>query len=143
MLFKSLKRAYIKVWKNASQSPQPLKSDLEAVLACKSFADWDKQVVVSRFPFASVEDYHQQVSFSEEALKTLRYPSYLLFNDSDPMVRIEDIGVSLGQLNKLCTIGIAPGGGHLSFSNKLDLGLHENLGVSAQLNAWFEHLSAS
>ena len=143
VLFKSLKQAYIKVWKNASQSPYPLDSDLEAVLACKSFADWDEQVVVSRFPFTSVEDYHRQVSFSEGALKTLLYPSYLLFNDSDPMVRIEDIGVGSGQLNQLCTIGFARGGGHLSFSNKLDLGLHEDLGVAAQLNAWFEHCNSA
>ena len=141
MLFRSLKKAYQQVWYNASQSPHPLESRLDQVLACKSFADWDQQVVISRFSFDSVDDYHQQVSFSPQDLNALKYPSCILFNEADPMIRIEDIGVKPGKLNELCTIHFAPRGGHLGFYHKLDLGLSDRPGVSAQLNAWFDQLS--
>ena len=141
LLFRSLKRAYQQVWQNAAQSPYPLKSNLEGVLACNRFADWDQQVIISRFSFNSIADYHQQVSFSTQDLKALKYPSYLLFNEADPMIKIEDIGVNVGELNELCTIQFAPRGGHLGFYYKLDLGLSDRLGVSAQINAWFDQLS--
>lgn len=140
LLFRSLKTAYQQVWNNALASPYPLKSDLGKVLASKTFAEWDQNVVISRFPFTSIEEYHQQVSISHQDLESLSCPSYLLFNQADPMVRIKDIGVTAGPMNEHCIIHFAAKGGHLGFNPRVDLGFKSKLGVSTQLNSWFEQV---
>ena len=140
-ILSSLKVPYRKLWYTAKKIGTPLKSELKTVLLVRSFDGWDREVVLPRFGFSSMSEYHERVSISPARLKTLKMPAYLLFDQDDPMVPIQQMEMEEGTHPSGYTVGISSGGGHLSFIKKLDLGFTAPVGVAPQLDAWFSSIT--
>jgi len=140
-LLSSLKRAYRMIWENATRAGTPLPSDLHEVLACRSIYDWDRLVVVPRFGFDSVEEYHREVSLSAVSLRQARVPCLLLFARHDPLISFSQLSPTLS--NSGAHMKVLTRGGHLSFPAVVDLevGL-EPSPLPAQLLAWMRQVNA-
>ena len=139
----SLKLAYYKIWQQANHHNKPFKSKFWKVMRVKTFADWDKEVVLPRFGFSSIADYYQKVSINSADLNHLKLDSLLIFDRADPMVPIAKMGLEDREYKEYgkSSVYITKGGGHIGFPFNLDLGLGEKKGIAKQVEFWFSQLS--
>lgn len=136
IVLRSLKIPYLSLWKRSQKSKSALKADLKRVLSAKTFEEWDKAVVITRFDFTSTQEYHERVSVSQESLSSKMVPSLVVFERADPMVPYHLLGYDEEQSSQFCTVRVSDGGGHISFSKGLDLGFEGALGITDQINSW-------
>ncbi len=138
VVLSSLKQAYRKLWQEAQKANKPFVSDLKAVMKVKTFAEWDREVVLPRFGFSSIEDYYQKVSISVEDLAQLKTQSLLIFDRADPMIPIANMGFTDQKCKKYgqSTVYITRGGGHIGFPFNFDLGLGKRKGIAQQVESW-------
>ncbi|MBL8756031.1 MAG: alpha/beta fold hydrolase [Planctomycetes bacterium] len=100
----------------------------------RTFHDWDRLVMVPRFGFASVADYHARCS-ARTVLPRLGVESVLVLAQNDPVVPPELALPWVGEARpgrlRVCVVGR---GGHLEIPRGVDLGLgHSGGGVVQQL----------
>lgn len=102
--------------------------------------DFDRQVVVPRFGFASVEDYYRRASVAPH-LDRLRVPSLLVAARHDPIVTHEAIACALDRPLDNLEVRWTASGGHVSFPPALDLGYGPEPGLEAQVLHWLRRSS--
>jgi len=144
----SLKKAYQKIWHNARREGQPLSSQLDTVLKVNTIYDWDQYVVLSRFRFGSISEYHQRVSLSTNQLSQISIPTLIILSQLDPVIPFEGIKHLIEPFvdsyrtsavtSVLSThVKVLNTGGHLGFPRKVDLNLgFPPASIERQLLTW-------
>lgn len=116
----------------SARRPGPVSS--QEVRRIRRIYDWDRQVVVPRFGFASPEDYYQKMSVGTR-LQELRIPSLLLAVEEDPIISRETI-LTAERIPEQLEVRWARHGGHVSFPPELDLGTDPPKDAETQLIRW-------
>ncbi len=118
----------------AARHPLPLSvADARKV---RTIRDWDRLTVVPRFGFDSAEDYYRRASVGGR-LGQLRIPALLVAAEDDPMLPAEAILRGLDGAPDHWLLRWVPRGGHLAFSDDLDLGLGSApKGLGGQVLGW-------
>lgn len=112
---------------------------VEEAARVRTLREWDERVVAPRWGFAGAGDYYRRASVGP-LLGRLAVPALLVAAESDPMLPADLVRASLearGRPDAL-TVAWVPGGGHMAFPRRLDLGLPSGgePGLEAQLVAW-------
>ena len=111
------------------------------------FRDWDTEVVAARHGFRDADDYYEKMSVGPR-LDRISVPALLVAAEDDPMVPPGAIRPVLGAWDPgshSLDVRWVPSGGHMAFSQRVDLGLGGKpgdtfvpraVGVEGQLLAW-------
>lgn len=129
----SLKDSYRAVVQRHGSGPR-VPSPLETVEAVRTIRDWDRTVVVPRFGFADVADYHGSMSVGPR-LRELVCPALYVGSPFDPMVPGPAVLPSLGAAGDSLRTVMLERGGHVGLpAPKLSREAPPTL--PAQLLAW-------
>lgn len=128
-----LKESYRAVVKRHGSGPR-VPSPLETVEAVRTIRAWDQAVVVPRFGFADVAEYHRSMSVGPH-LRDLASPALYVGSPFDPMVPGPAVLPSLGAAGESLRTVMLDRGGHVGLPAP-ELSRHAPPTLPAQLLAW-------
>ena len=102
----------------------------------RKIREWDNRIVAPRYGFENAEHYYQSVS-AAPWLPKLTLPSLLLYARHDPVVPAHAVERALEKCVSGTEVHWVERGGHMGFSEKLDLGYGGPLGLEMQVMSWF------
>lgn len=117
----------------ASRAPVP--TPVAEVLRVTKLRDWDRLTVVPRFGFADVDDYYARASVGP-LLPRLRVPALLVASPGDPMVPAACITAAAAAAAGRLRLVWVPGGGHVGFPSRVDVGAAGPPGLEGQVVSW-------
>ncbi len=126
----SLKEIY-----RATAAVGPVPTPVDVIEGVNTIREWDRLVVAPRFGFASTRHYYDSQSAGPR-LGELEVPSLIVHSDADPMVPTWTVERWIGRVENRAEVVRTPGGGHVGFPRRLDLGLPGGPGVEAQVMTW-------
>ncbi len=115
----------------AAQGSVP--TPLREALSIRRIYEWDRQVIVPRFGFDSVEDYYTRASAGPR-LGRIGVPALIVAAREDPMVPFATLRPFLDAPN--LTVRAPRSGGHTYFPRDLHLGFAEASGLPHQAVGW-------
>lgn len=128
-VLKALKEIYRYV---AMRRPVPL--PLSEAVRIDTIEGWDEQIIAPRHGFAGAADYWAQTSACS-VLSEIATPTLFLAAECDPMVHIDTVRPWLHNAERLRRV-VTTHGGHVGFSQKVDLGLGGRGTVEDQIIQW-------
>ncbi|MGH1341546.1 MAG: alpha/beta fold hydrolase [Nannocystales bacterium] len=129
----ALKDAYLAVVDRHGSGPR-VPSSWETVDAVRTIRDWDRTVVVPRFGFTDVTDYHRSMSVGPH-LRDLACPALYVGSPFDPMVPGPAVLPSLNAAGESLRTVMLDRGGHVGLPAP-QLSSHAPPTLPAQLLAW-------
>ncbi len=116
---------------------------VERVDQVRTLREWDAVTVVPRFGYASVDDYYRRESVAN-CMNRLEIPALIVASPDDPMIPPEPLEWLLDDAPACLEVAWVPGGGHVFFSARAQLGLesvHVEDGVERQAIRWLKTVS--
>ena len=107
------------------------------VRAARTFVEFDSLVIAPRYGFADAWDYYATVSVAP-ALAAIEIPTLIVAAQGDPMIPAASLEAAQLKASDSLDFHWSPGGGHLSFPRRFDLGIGGALGLYPQILGWLD-----
>jgi predicted alpha/beta-fold hydrolase len=119
----------------AAKGRRPLPIPIERAEAIRTILEWDEEVIVPRFGFASLAHYYESQSAGPR-LAAMEVPTLFIAAEADPVVTADQLRPWLARTSNAVEVAWTDGG-HVAFPD-LDLGGRDVGPLEPQILRWLE-----